>query len=109
MILFGPERVIVGHRFAPVAHREVGIDFRRLTKRLERFLVPERMQRREPTQKVRLRFLRSGRRKLHPSELRLLRADVKRTVRVLKSVTRFMMNLYLCFCAFLWHYFFPIA
>ena len=78
MILLGPERMIVGHRLAPVAHREVRIDFRRFTKRLERFLVPERMQRREPAQKVRLRFLRSGRRKLNSPELRLLRCDTQR-------------------------------
>src|SRR4029079_7377942 len=55
-ILLGPEWVVVCHRFAPVAHREIRLDLRRLTKRLKRLLVPERMQGRESAQKMRLRL-----------------------------------------------------
>jgi hypothetical protein len=77
-VLFRPERVIVGHRFAPVSHREIWVHFGRLAKRLDRLFVPERVQSSQSAYEVLLRFRRTRSRKLNASELRLLRAHMQR-------------------------------
>ena len=51
-ILLVPQRVIVGHRFAPGGHCEAGLDLARFLKSLARVDVLEAVQRQEPFEEL---------------------------------------------------------
>ncbi|MCG3159312.1 MAG: hypothetical protein JMDDDDMK_00298 [Acidobacteria bacterium] len=69
VILLPPEWMVVGHRLAPIAHREIGVGFRRGLKSLQRLFVPERMERGDSTQEIALSLRRTGVRKINPAQL----------------------------------------
>src|SRR6185503_11589270 len=59
-------------RFAPVAHRKLWVYLSGFAERLQCFLVPKRVQRRQPAQEVRLCFFRAGRWEFDAPEFGLL-------------------------------------
>src|SRR5438105_3513891 len=54
-VLLIPDRMRVGHRLAPIRHREIGIDLLRLAEALRRCGVFEVVQQRQTAEKCRLR------------------------------------------------------